>query len=244
MAHNFLVCRSLIPADSLRIGRLVIDIEDPLQDYLDLFTSVDPKIVEVVHPDDRSAGSASSKTFVDFLAGLASTALSRSNNRAITVEARSAKTYAIADVDSWFKEACKDEDTQKWLEDMVLAESVHVIVGYHTLAEIRLLDGEENQNVPDKAQNETGRAQEEPPAIVLQESICAIRYAKVSLSWISSDQVDQAIIDQRGLWHSHQAVRGERESYVVDTRIEEDLEYEDILEKSIFGSDNAFIIQR
>jgi len=132
--------------NAVRLGRLVIDIYDPMLDYVDIFSEKDlldlehtPSAIiqnESVHP--LSIVERSKKKSIGMILGeFFGSKKTKSTGTKVEVECTKAMYFELSQAPQRFKQGCQDGNVQKWLNEAIISQrnQVYMIVGYHSLVD-------------------------------------------------------------------------------------------------------------
>lgn len=251
---------SPLSLESVRLGRLVLNARTPLQEYIDpLDGRPDSKeLVQVVQRDYEETQKFSKDSKLrSKLKNILSISYERKSTGVATLAAPLATTYNLQNSNTWFKNACAQPETKKFLEDAIDDQrTVYLIVGFRTAYDARMVQnltwkktrgasGECSTNlitgfapmnlassilVPEaKFVQDAGNAQE----FIYQapgEQVFAIQYRKVKFKWFSSRKVDDTFLEVDNRWISCWNWRGYEEE-----------EEDDILEATLTDVDDLDI---
>ncbi|PTB38642.1 hypothetical protein M441DRAFT_236417 [Trichoderma asperellum CBS 433.97] len=241
MPYNLVLRQSFLPLDSVRLGRLVLNVEEPQQDYFDApcDNAVEPLIKPHIRYNEVQHTAADQK-FASILTRLVSASRTKRNKTYTQVTTDRAMTYQLRNSGLWFKNALQDESTRKWLEEAIdQGDDVYLIVGYHTLLDARILEGaaamtesHAKVEVPVTASlaaagaaviplgdiadpKISGLNRQEHSAqrqfVASGEQVVALQYRKVRFKWYSSREMDNAFLDDNR-WKVYWDMRGQEET--------------------------------
>jgi hypothetical protein len=269
MPYSSFICPELIPVESVQVGRLVLDVKEPCEDYLDpAFEFQTEVLVEPQSPSEEEVQpSTEANTFTGFLARLTSTAFTRRKNIATKITTHRVTTYNLANPEIWFKNAIQEDNTREWVEQAIRQrDDIYVVLGYHTMLDVDVLEAgsgdgwkvsaisssrEQGGSVSSESAANPGFSSDENNPQSFQrhfrasgEQICALRYGKVRIQWLSSRELDDKVLEEGNRWRISWNVRGHQTGIndVVDANIRDDLELEDALERYTFGKQGDFFL--
>ncbi|MCJ1237291.1 hypothetical protein MMC14_005276 [Varicellaria rhodocarpa] len=248
-----LLLSRLLALDSITLGRLVLDMDYPEQDFHDSPSLTLPASEVIVKrqallSDSRYENSgAKAKLSLAYLLGTHAGFNVGKENR---LEASEVTTYGLKNSSDKFETLCTDAQTRKWLEKVVgKGRSVYMIVGYETLLQGTLsyktsksaaFDAEALVPLsgtpldPAVGAGVSGNRGRETQVKALDEQVHAVRYRKIDFGWFRSRDLDKASLEKGSRWKIYWGTRDE------DYSDEED--DEDVLEASVglFPTDEDF----
>ncbi|KAF8445426.1 hypothetical protein BGX38DRAFT_684533 [Terfezia claveryi] len=131
--------------DAAKLGRIVLNPQEPLETYLDLYPEQD-KLKEIHESPgiDLSCtyNATKKKSLKGALLQLFSGLLSSSTEGEASLEGET-KRYHLGNAEIHFRQACKGEDVREWLQENVVKPKVdaYMIVGYHTITNPKFVRG-------------------------------------------------------------------------------------------------------
>jgi hypothetical protein len=131
---------TFLPLETVRLGRFVVNLNDPHQDYFDPECGDDippPEVIVKTHEQYQEVHQdAKDNSFASALTRLVSISFSNQNNLATQVTTDLVKTYQLSNSGMWFRKALKSQATRKWIERAVReGEDIYLVVGFHTLVD-------------------------------------------------------------------------------------------------------------
>lgn len=237
MKSRFLLQNSLLPLNSVQLGRLVLNAKNPQQDFLDPQSGqLQPE--SIVRPqenfEDILTLSRSSRLRSRITALLAISYENR-DVKSASLTATQATTYQLLNSGVWFENACAIPETRQWLKRAIDRSSpIYLVVGYHTLTNARATERVTSRGTTDGGARITGSSifgATTPAALSYLltskvdrnrrinyshsrsfdapgEQIYAIQYRKVEFKWYSSRRIDNTSLEQDNRWKVYWA-RGE-----------------------------------
>ena len=138
----------LLPMDSIALGRLVIDVHTPWQDFCPSSTLAITKDDVSIMPSfriheilDHSTGTAFHGHFTKFL----TSAFKRDQNALSTITATEATSYRLLNSGFHFRRMCKDKETRSWLETVINEGwDAYMVVGIHTIKDAEVVHRRQN----------------------------------------------------------------------------------------------------
>jgi hypothetical protein len=241
-----------LPLESAKLGRFIVSIEHPHQEYHDPACPDAPEGLVSVRDDYH--GSSQENAGNKFALALTSLMSAGFSNRAKTnvkIAADQVKTYTLANSTRWFMEAMSLEDTRKWVERAIYQDDdVYLIVGFHTVFNARIIQesvrGRETAgeislpvglslaavgviapfgNIVDPKISGSHQAAEggRVQFVAPGEQVCAFQYRKICYRWFSSRNVDNAVLSKWPRWTTYDRSRDRDEEGGRDDSIEVEL---------------------
>ncbi|KAI9863866.1 MAG: hypothetical protein M1813_003518 [Trichoglossum hirsutum] len=238
MLYSIVLQQRFLPLNSVQLGRLVLSVDEPQQDYLDpLCDHEDGIIANPQTQYNEVQQTAADKSFSSVLTRLVSASRTKQNKTSTRVATDRVTTYQLNNSGLWFKNAVKLEATRKWIEQAIdQGEDVYVVVGYHTMLNARIVES--------ASMASESSAQFDVPATALLaatgavipvgriadpgisghqqysqgvqkqfvatgEQVCAVQYRKVHFKWFSSRDLDSAVLEKENRWKVYWNIRGQ-----------------------------------
>lgn len=254
MLFNVLVSQTFLPLDSVRIGRLVLNVDEPQADYFDF--AAEAKFIVKEHENyTGQAVTATDKGFTSSLTTLVSAKRTRQRNAFTRITTTLAKTYQMSNSGLWFTDSLKDEKARAWIEQAVRhGEDIYLVVGYHTMldAQVTEEDGVTNESAgsvevpvtaaltatgvvipiqgvldPKVAGHSKHSQGEQKRFMAPGEQICAVQYRKLRFKWYSSRDLDSATLGPNQ-WKTYWSMRGSEDggNDIIEPDLQDDLELE------------------
>lgn len=237
MKSRFLLQNTLLPLNSVQLGRLVLNAQNPHQDFLDPASGTQ-QVDSLVRPqenfEDILTLSRSSR-LRSRLTALLAISYDHQHVKSASLTAARATTYQLVNSSAWFDTACAVPETREWLKRaLARARPIYLVVGYHTLTDARATERVTERAATDGGARFTGAAvfgATTPAALSYLltskvdrgrsvkyshsrsfdapgEQIYAIQYRKVESKWFSSRRIDNSSLEQDNRWKVYWA-RGE-----------------------------------
>jgi hypothetical protein len=229
----------LLPSKSVELGRLVLNVHHPQQDFFEPSSITESQITVGVQQNFAEIlNGAKSTKLRSFLTRLIMASYSNRDSNCIQLSAFRATTYQLINSGDWFDKVCGDPETRKWLERAIeRGQDVYLVVGYHTLLNAQFSQRNES------ALQGSGQAQISVGALAGEgaddalangildaglsgarheshthqrcftapgEQIYAVQYRKVDFKWFSSRSVDNAFLESNNRWKIFWEVRGKQ----------------------------------
>jgi hypothetical protein len=256
MHCHILLRQTFLPLDSVRLGRLVLNVSEPEQDYFDPFgDEVAKHSVGIQTNYVALQPTTGSKDLLSILTRLVSTSISKHNRMYVQITADTAKKYVLQNSNAWFKRALGSEAARGWLELAICqGDEVYMVVGYTTLLDSRVIEGTaaamgpgEQLILPAPPPLPEGS---DPTAIRRQfvspgEQICAVQYRKVRFKWLSTHDLDSAELSRDGIrWGLNWNIRGQEVDTldIVEADLQDELELKGDYEKHTSDKEGDFLV--
>ncbi|PNP59953.1 hypothetical protein FNYG_14715 [Fusarium nygamai] len=236
-----------LPLESVRLGRLIKNINHPHEGYYEPPTGDVPKAI--VTPFSLSTlNQQNNKTqFGSALTSLISAGFSKRLQSQIHLAPARGNNYCLDNSDAWFDKAVSLPDTRKWIEKAALrGHKIYVIVGIQTFIDTRI--------VQKSARGQQARGQVTVPvslfltaaAAVMPfaelidpaihgehqnaesdqlwllapgEQVCSLQYREVKTRWLSSRLIEPIQLSKTRQWS---CMEGDRRDAYEDDSDEED----------------------
>ncbi|KAJ5704105.1 hypothetical protein N7493_011243 [Penicillium malachiteum] len=117
----YILQRTFLPPESIRLGRFVRDIEEPSSDFLDPDVGVsEENIILQSHVDySEVLHHSKEKTFKAMLTSLVSSSRTKNNKSRTQIHTDQMNTYQLSNSGTWFRSAVLSEDTRKWIKESI-----------------------------------------------------------------------------------------------------------------------------
>ncbi|KAG7403550.1 hypothetical protein Forpe1208_v016329 [Fusarium oxysporum f. sp. rapae] len=157
--------------ESVRLGRLIKNIDHSLEDYYDPTTD-EPKVI-MTRVSVSTINQQNSKTgFGSALTSSRSTGISKRLDSQTHIVTADVKNYYLDNSDAWFDQAVSLTDTREWIEMAALSgQKVYIIVGIQTLTNTLLLQNSQS---------------DELQLPFIEERVCSLQYRQVKTRWYST----------------------------------------------------------
>ena len=237
------VLLQLLARDAVKLGRFVLNTDQPHQDYFDPslehppenLTSSQVDLVEFRKDNAKAQGSVS-------LDPVADVSRDKHNQNQRAIGTANSTIHQLGNSRDWFRTALQELETRKWFEKAILeGEDIYLIVGYQIVRDAVLSKEQSSSNgYAAKLRVAPGHA---APGIVLPfgvsagpaisesateshlagggyvapgEQISAVQYRKIKFKWYSSRNLDKAQLEKKSMWKMQWDFRGQ-ENGVNDT---------------------------
>jgi hypothetical protein len=135
------VWQSFLLLESIKLGPFVLNLDEPYQDYLYPACDLTPEVLKRpqlryldVQKTAKDAGYTAAST------NLVSASRSSQKAKVAAVTTEQYTIYQLVNSGRWFKAALKNQETRKWIEEVVgTGEDVYVVVGYQTMVDVIVL---------------------------------------------------------------------------------------------------------
>ncbi|CAM1503457.1 Fc.00g082330.m01.CDS01 [Cosmosporella sp. VM-42] len=241
-----------LPLESVRLGRLIKNINHPHEGYHEPPTGDVPKAIMTPF-SFSSLNQQNSKTqFGSALTSLISAGFSKRLQSQIHLAPARGNNYRLDNSDAWFDKAVSLPDTRKWIEKAALrGHKIYIIVGIQTSIDTRI--------VQRSAREQQARGQVTVPAslsltaaaavmpfaelvdpaihgehqnaesdqrwlLAPGEQVCSLQYREVKTRWLSSRLIEPPQLSKTRQWS---CMEGDKRDTYEDSSDEED---EDMIE--------------
>lgn len=117
MAPNVLLPQYLLPLAAVSLGRIVLSVEEPLQDYHIPNLDPSPYVTEkVLNQCNGTDGFADQRVFASDLTKILSSWFSKRAKASSYVTSNQIKTVYLNNTGEWLRNAMEPEATRKWAE--------------------------------------------------------------------------------------------------------------------------------
>jgi hypothetical protein len=236
MPASVLLPQLFLPRSAVNLGRFVINVNEPHQDFHDPASDPTSNITEKVQTHYNNIHRAADhRNFASDLTSFVSSSFSKRANTSISITADEVKTYYLNNTGQWFRDAVQLEPTRKWIERTIdEGEDVYLVVGCHTVLDAQIIEQHGGQstsggklvmpvsaaltatgvvvpmgNINDAGlSGSRGRMEDEQRHFKAQgEQICAVQYRKVRLRWFASSKVDNMMLGKETQWKRYDRPR-------------------------------------
>ncbi|KAH0604954.1 uncharacterized protein H6S33_004936 [Morchella sextelata] len=246
---------SLLPLSAVQLGRLILNIKAPHEDYVDPPAPTPPEVIK--NPQRNFTELRTSSNAFKLrgrLTQLLSASYEHESKHQIDLSATIAYTYALCNSGAWFKAACAHHSIRRWLQDAIEdGDSVYLVTGYHTVVDARFgtgmsststdrqqvsmpidatglpsmqgMDMTAGVDTSHKLCRGFGRTFEAPG-----EQVYAVQFRKVVFRWFSSRKIEKGMLKENQ-WRVY-AGRGPVDRYDSNSDSEDE---EDAVEASLGG---------
>jgi len=144
MSCTTLIYHTFLSVESIRLGRLVRNVDEPQSDYLDPDCDLRSESV-IITPHlryEEVQQSMTDKSLTAVLTRLMSASCARRNKAYTQVTTDRVTTYQLGNSGSWFKSAIKTETAREWIKESIdQGDDIYVVVGYHTMLDAQVVEG-------------------------------------------------------------------------------------------------------
>ncbi|OQV09887.1 hypothetical protein CLAIMM_13964 [Cladophialophora immunda] len=254
MHQSVLLPLTFLPPESVQLGRLVLNVQQPHAEFLDP-CPVDPQDILIKQADlfHGRESKTNTKSFGSALCHLLS--LNRSKERGVTTQVAAARvtTYLLNNSGEWFRHVVRSEDVRKWIEKANRrGDDIYVVTGYHTMLNAHVYEsGAHSTSIGGnialplaETLTTTGIPVPFPevvdPSVTAErqqrhtgaqgflakgEQVGAIQYRKIQFKWFGRRELhDRPLGDN--MWETYLTFRGQTDD-IVEVNLEDDLELED-----------------
>lgn len=254
MRHSILLPQTFLPLDSVKLGRLVLHLENPQSDYLDL-GEVQPndKIIKSYVQFDGQESNTTNEGFGALLAHLLAASHSKRRGTHIHLTTEKVTTYLMTNSGQWFMEAVRDDNKRRWIERAhEQGDDIYFVAGYHTMFRTRVYEGRgfghsttgqaalpvgetltaagvivPFNSVIDPSVSMTQQQQQAGRQVFTAEGeqIIAVLYRKVQFKWYSRQKLHDTPLGPNQ-WKTFWTRRGETDE-IAEVDLQDDLELAD-----------------
>lgn len=225
MTTPALLQKSLLPFESVKLGRFVLNALNPLQAYHDPSETPPESAPNRWENFEKVMSLSKNSSLRSRLTALLSLSYENKDANTMTLKAVQATTYRLPNSNEWFKKACAQLETRQWLESMIEeSEDMYLVIGLHTLTNVQVTQktvskgktggGAEISGLPAgvalapvggilNARVHTVREVDsrfECKFDTTGEQIYAIQYRKLKFKWHSSRELDNASLERNNRW--------------------------------------------
>ncbi|KAH8150928.1 uncharacterized protein LAJ45_05110 [Morchella importuna] len=254
---NTWIANYLIPEDSVKIGRFVLDVENPQQDFRgpDKDCSLEKDVTALRVEDFRdTVGQSKSSGFKMFLSKLLTTSYSIREDLTTEIKSAVCMTYQLNNSGDYFNNACKSDSTREWLEKAIRrGRKVYLVVGIKTLADAHITVGEKISRGTSTSSELSGRSlsgttlpvgssldlgasglhiteySKAGEYVVPGVQIFAVQYRRVGFPLFSRHNLEKAELQDGNRWEVYLGGRGEADGVqIVEPQMQADAGEEDL----------------
>lgn len=236
MPRSILLSQFFLPPSAVSVGRFVISLDDPHQDYHNPTCNASPNVTEKVQTQfDSILYSVNHQNIASQLTTFLSSTFSKRLKASIRITADRAKTYYLNNAGQWFRDAVQSRETREWIERTIdEGEDIYVVVAYHTLVNARITEQLGGQSVvggtlaipvstaltasgvviPFTNAVDPGLGgfrghieDEQRQFIAPGEQIYAVQYRKVRWRWFARNRADEMTLAKKAWWERYGGLR-------------------------------------
>ena len=271
MPRSILLSQFFLPPSAVSLGRFVISLDDPHQDFYNPMSNASPDFTEKVQIQyDSIYHSVKHQNVASQFTTFLSSSFSKRLKASIRITADQAKTYYLNNVGQWFRDAVKSQETREWIERTIdEGEDIYVVVAYHTLVDARILEQLGGQssaggnlatpvstaltasgvvvpfNVADPGLSGfRGRIEDEQRQFIAPgEQIYAVQYRKVRWRWFASKKVDEMTLAKKAWWERYDGPRNLQgePEDIIEVELEDDIKLEGDYDECAMESGEVFV---
>jgi hypothetical protein len=266
MRRSVLLPLTFLPPESVQLGRLVLNVQQPQTEFLDPCPVAGRNILvkeAILFQGEESTTKINS--FANSLCHLLSLDRTKEKGYTTHVVASRVTMYLLNNSGTWFNDAIRNQDARQWIEKANRAgDDIFVITGFHTLLDARIYETEVDSNTlggnvavpiaeglaaagvpvpfPDVVDPSIAAEHQQKYAgtrgfLAKGEQVGAIQYRKIKFKWYNKSELRDKPLGNN-MWETYLTFRGQSDN-VVEVDLEDDLELAD--EPSIYVHDeNAF----
>ncbi|EXK79187.1 hypothetical protein FOQG_16177 [Fusarium oxysporum f. sp. raphani 54005] len=236
-----------LPLESVRLGRLIKNINHPHEGYYEPPTGDAPKAI-VMPFSFSSLNQQNSKTrFESALASLISTRFTKHFQSQIHLAPACGSNYSLDNSDAWFDKAVSLPDTRKWIEKAALrGHKIFFIVGIQTFTDTRIVQKSARvqqaggqvtvpvslsltaaaavmpfaELVDPAIHGEHQNAESDQRWLLAPgEQVCSLQYREIKTRWLSSRLIEPLQLSKTRQWS---CMEGDKRDTYEDDSDEED----------------------
>ncbi|OCK73528.1 hypothetical protein K432DRAFT_410619 [Lepidopterella palustris CBS 459.81] len=230
MPSTFVIQDPVVPLGNLRLGRLVLDIHNAHQDFIDPECNEEPQYTVSTHDHfKRIIDSSEGSMIANSLSTLVSFARNRETTNTKSLIAPKASTYSMLNSGSWFRQVCKLPQARTWMQEAIAnGEDIYLIVGYKTVLDAEIVEktvaktdgkvqgtGKTGFDVLGISSDGTtatlGQNQnsiDEHTSSATGEQVYAVQFRKVQFKWFSGGSIENSFLEKGNRWKVYSATRG------------------------------------
>ena len=234
----------LLARESVKLGRFIVNPDDPHQDYFDPPLQSPPESIQSIQVSltefQHDGAGAETGASLDPIACVSHANHSQSQAGITTAES---EVQQLGNSRAWFREALQHQETRNWFEEMICAgEDIYLIVGFQTVRDAQLSRKRASSREHAAKLRAPIAAALAATGLVLTfalsadpeiktsaietsldggshtapgEQINAVQYRKAKFKWYSSRNLDLAQLEKGSMWKMKWSFRGQ-ESEVND----------------------------
>jgi hypothetical protein len=150
MPPDVFLLRGFLPMGSVKLGRLIADLENPHDPMHDPNINIKPDSDTLISPYinyDRNQQVGAGHNLDASLPSLLSASISKTTNKSTVVNTTTATTYQLKNSRPLFKKAVQDPAARLWIEEQCDdgREELFFLIGYHTMVDAVIVLGDENK---------------------------------------------------------------------------------------------------
>lgn len=146
MQGSAVIQQMLLPLHSIRIGRLVVNVDEPQQEFLDPDCDLNEITTSTMTQYSVVQRDTSGESLRATMMSLLSAFFSKHNKTTIEVSTDRVTTYQLTNSGRWFQNAVQSQRTRQWIEESVVqGNSIYVVVGYRTTYDARIIEREASE---------------------------------------------------------------------------------------------------
>lgn len=239
MPRTSLLARLLLPSESVRLGRYVLNPLEPHEDFLDPECSPNARPMKLSMTEYTAVqGQSKDSELGASIGALLDSSNLHSKFRMRATETATSEIHVLPNSRIWFKATLEHEPNREWLEEAVESGAkVYLIVGYQMVLDAQISDqvGRHQRNnnsaqvpVVEAATAALGGVSISGDMInpgfranfgttdsfgstftAPGIQVCAVQYRMVKFKWWSSCNVDRATLEKGSRWLVHGQLRGQ-----------------------------------
>ena len=230
MGRKSNILPNVLPRDSLQLGWLVLDPNEPLQGYHAPSLPHPPDVRVTINDLLHTSSKEKTSMFRVSLGYIMRSGYLKNDGVSIDLSAATASLRTLPNSDGWFEEICASVHTRKWLEQNIeriglLRLRVYLIVGLHTFqgvkfvstkkgdVDVRVADdakapltalvmaGSQMAGVMDPGLSSTfDNARQIQRSFTKDDLIYSVQYRQLKFNWLSSKDLDKSYLHRKAFW--------------------------------------------
>ncbi|KAI0896523.1 hypothetical protein F4806DRAFT_464828 [Annulohypoxylon nitens] len=247
----------LLPADAVSLGRLVVDVRFPDQDFFETRkeSAVEGTLTQRVEDFSYSSSQVATSRLHAILSNIISGGHGSENSSKISISSSLCITRQLQNSSLFFEQLCADSKARYWLEHALRqGEGVFLVTGIKTVVDAQIgiaqskgKSSEAKFQIPTSciataagiplpggaldAGTDAHRSldiSEEGSFSAPGEQIFAVQYRKLRVSWFSTANVDKASLKRGNQWKVYLGARGGEAEKMVDMQVGDYIEGDDL----------------
>ncbi|BCS00561.1 uncharacterized protein AKAW2_50902A [Aspergillus luchuensis] len=265
MHTSVLLRQFLLPSSAIKLGRFVVNVDEPLYDYHDPSGIVSPATLTAVHACyEGDENTAVDRSFGSELTSFLSSTLSSRTRSVVRIKSQQVKAYYLDNSAQWFRQVVQSADVAEWIEQKIdEGEDIYIVVGYHTVEDAEIIqEGGDASGIrgklivpistalaatgvviplgevlnPGVSSNHERTEMQRHRYLAQGEQIIAVQYRKIRWRFFSGRSFDQASLAQKACWKRYDKLRGAGDD-MAEIEMEDELALEEERESCARGED-------
>ncbi|KAJ8131841.1 hypothetical protein O1611_g1785 [Lasiodiplodia mahajangana] len=238
MVLSSVLLDSLLPCEGVGLGRLVLDIRYPYQDFSEPEKAPAPEEIITQRLEQLSYSSEEGKesSIHGLLSDMLSGTCHAKESSSINLSSATCFVHQLRDSAQFFEKICRLNKTRKWLECAIRSrKDVFLVTGIRTVCDTHLIVGDTKERkvegnfeipissaalaagipVPNGILNVGAGGQHSIDGsrkagfFAPGEQIFAVQYRKIHISWLKSRDMENATLKKGNQWKVYMGAKGE-----------------------------------